>query len=164
MAVSLIFKETKSRISFCLSLQQILLPFPLLTPSVPSSSFDLWQLRPLCHFLLIHWHWTWIWELQSKRHCLLLTDCRPNNTCSLSLISLFTERNTYSHPSQTFWPFSSFKMHGFPVYRRQRFNSDKSPDDKNPPTPLGVTQPLLVAASLKGPSNRHRKNKKTSSR
>lgn len=81
------------------------------------------------------------------------TDCRPNNTCSLSLISPFIEWTTYPQLSWTFWPFSSCGMHAFPVYRRCPIYSDGSPDDNNLHTPLGVTRPVLVAGSQRGPSN-----------
>lgn len=79
------------------------------------------------------------------------TDCRPNNTCSLSLISPFIEWTTYPQLSWTFWPFSSCGMRAFPVYRRCPIYSDGSPDDNNLHTPLGVTRPVLVAGSQRGP-------------
>lgn len=102
-------------------------------------------------------------RLQSKRHCLSLskTDCRPNNTCSLSLISPFTEWATYPQLSWTFWPFSSCGMHAFPVYRRCPIYSDGSPDDNNLHTPLGVTRPVLVAGSQWSPLNLFTKGKKS---
>lgn len=87
------------------------------------------------------------------------TDCRPNNTCSLSLISPFIEWTTYPQLSWTFWPFSSWGMHAFPVYRRCPIYSDGSPDDNNLHTPLGVTRPVLVAGSQRGPSNLLTKNR-----
>lgn len=81
------------------------------------------------------------------------TDCRLNNTCSLSLISPFMERTTYPQLSKTFWPFSSCGMCAFPVYRRCPIYPDGSPDDNNLHTPLGVTRPVLVAGSQRGPLN-----------
>lgn len=69
------------------------------------------------------------------------------------LISPFIEWTTYPQLSWTFWPFSSCGMHAFPVYRRCPIYSDGSPDDNNLHTPLGVTRPVLVAGSKRGPSN-----------